>query len=107
MFQRLEEKLATDPELYAQSRIPNIINVVNGIRQIRSLFNEDNWQITRIQRNSMVHEFPHSRTLWDFAWVPLKRVIEPIGLTAQNLLATTPQILQQLDDLKMVFEFSS
>ena len=89
-----------------QTRIPNIVNVVNEIRRIRSSFSDKDWQIVRIQRNFTAYDYPHLPTLWKFAWDPLKRVIEPIGLAVGNLLDTIPDMLEQLNDLKTVFEFS-
>ena len=106
MFNILKEKLANNPQLYDQTRIPNIVNVVNEIRRIRSSFSDDDWQAVRIQRNFMAYDYPHLPPLWKFAWDPLKRIIEPVGLAARDLLITIPPILQQLADLKTVFEFS-
>ena len=48
----------------------------------------------------MAYNYPHLPTLWKFAWDPLKRVIEPIGLVVGNLLNTIPDILKELDNLK-------
>jgi hypothetical protein len=106
MFNKLEEKLNTKPQFHDQTRIPNIVNVVNEIRRIRSSFSDKDWEIVRIQRNFMAHDYPHLPTLWKFAWDPLKRVIEPMGLAVGNLLNTIPDMLEQLGDLKTVFEFS-
>ena len=98
MFNKLEEKLNTGPQFHDQTRIPNIVNVVNEIRRIRSSFSDKDWQIVRIQRNFMAHDYPHLPMLWKFAWDPLKRVIEPMGLAVGNLLNTIPDILEQLCD---------
>jgi hypothetical protein len=106
MFTKLEEKLNTEPQFHDQTRIPNIVNVVNEIRRIRSSFNDGDWQIVRIQCNFMAHDYPRLPMLWKFAWDPLKRVIEPMGLAVGNLLNTIPDILEQLSNLKTVFEFS-
>ena len=38
MFNKLEEKLNIEPQFHDQTRIPNIVNVVNEIRRIRSSF---------------------------------------------------------------------
>lgn len=100
MFSKIVEKLNTEPQFHDQMRIPNIVNVVNEIRRIRSSFSDEDWQATRIQRNFMAHDYPHLPTLWKFAWYPLKRVIEPLGLASQNLLTTVLQILEQLGNLK-------
>lgn len=106
MFNKVEEKLNSEPQFHDQMRIPHVVNVVNEIRRIRSSFSDKDWETARIQRNFMAHDYPHLPMLWKFAWYPLKRVIEPMGLASQNLLTTILQILQQLGNLKTVFEFS-
>ena len=85
MFDQIIEKLDGDgvTESY---QLPNIIPLVNEIQRFRSSISRSDWQAARAIRNHMVHHYPHRRRLWAFAWSPLKRVIEPLGLEARNLL---------------------
>jgi len=101
-FDQLVEKLDGLLQSHDQTSIPNIINVINEIKRIQSSVGIKAWQAARVQRNFMVHEYPRNGELWRHAWVPLKRAIEPVGLAAQHLYATIPQIKQQRDNLKKV-----
>src|SRR4051794_4129703 len=102
MFNKLIDKLNEHPKSYDQTSIPNTINIVNEIRRIRTSVSEDDWVAARIQRNFMVHDYPHIPVLWKYAWEPLKKAIEPVGFAVQNLFTTIPQVKQQLGDLRKV-----
>ena len=73
IFDQIIEKLDGETESY---RLPNIIPLVNEIQRFRSSISNSGWT----RRNHMVHYYPHRRRLWEFAWSPLKRVIEPRNL---------------------------
>lgn len=100
MFNKLQEKLNTESQFHDQTRISNIADVVNEIRRIHSSFSDEDWDIVRMQRNFMAHDYPHIPTLWKFAWDPLKRVIEPVGLAAENLHNNIRHVFERLVNLK-------
>jgi hypothetical protein len=102
MFNKLVDELDKHPRSYDQKSIPNIINVVNEIRRIQSTVGEKDWRAARTQRNLMAHDYPRLPVLWEVAWGPLKRVIEPVGHAVQRLFATIPQMQQQLEDVRTV-----
>ena len=96
MFNKLINKLNEHPQSYDQTNIPNIINVVNEIRRIHSTVSKY-WEDTRIQRNFMAHDYPRLPVLWEYAWDPLKKAIEPVGFAVQNLFTTIPQVSTSLE----------